>query len=175
VVATCAILVALNFVAMALNLGERRLQQQAETGVPQVTKIHDFLSALRLVGLVSAIVAVAFLVVEVGWSIKRRTRRRVAQDGESGVEPLLWNVSHGAYSLYWLTLVASFGLATFARGSLHVGMKRSDFVDYRTYLAAGNALRAVMWGCWVVLVRKSTVIQDRRESLTNGNRTQIFV
>jgi hypothetical protein len=161
--------------AMALNLGERRLQHQAETGVPRVTRIQDLLSALRLVGYVSVIAAIAFLVVGVGWSIKRRTRKRVAQDGESGVEPLLWNVSHGAYALYCLTLAASFGTTALAHGSLHGGMKRSDFVDYRTYLAAGNALRAVMWGCWVVLVRKSTVIQDRRESLTSGNKAQISV
>ena len=42
-------------------------------------------------------------------------------------------------------------------------MTAEDFVGYRSYLAATNGARVVMWACFAALVVYATKLQDRRE------------
>jgi hypothetical protein len=132
---------------------------------PELSTIQDTVSVIRGIGHVSVVLSIAFLVTAVLWANKRRNRARLAQFGETAVEPNLWNVSHVVYVIFWASLALSFALSTWAKSGMHVPLRASDFVHYRTALAGSNAMRAATWICYVVLVVKATKLQDRREGL----------
>ena len=165
VVAVSAGLALCNVAMLVLNLVERGYQQQRISGSPPPSEcIRETLDSLHTIGNVSSVAALAFLVLGVTWSAKRRTRARVAEEGETGVEPRLRSVNPSVYWTFWAALAASFALALVARSKVHVGMTAEDFVGYRSYLAATNGARAVMWASWVALVIFATRLQDRRET-----------
>jgi hypothetical protein len=167
VVVLCAVLALGNVLMLALNLVERGYQEQRASGVaPALSHIRETLDSLHTIGEFTSWLSLAFVVVAVIWSVKRRTKTRLAADGERGVEAHLRSVNPALYILFWCALGASFLLTIQGRSVVHVGMTPADFVDYRTYLAAANAARAVMWGSLAVLVVLATRRQDRREAAT---------
>ena len=121
---------------VVLNLVERHLMQQTESGnPPTVAKVRAAVSAIHTADHLTLVAVFAFLVVGVGWSISRRSRPRLARDGESGVEPSLRSVCAPVYGAFWICVVLSLVLSQVARSSVHVGSTPADFVQYRGYLA----------------------------------------
>ena len=166
VVLTTGLLAFGNVAQAFLNLVERRYQQQVVAGhPPELSTIQDTVSLIRNIGHVLVVLSIAFLVTAVLWASRRRNRARLAQFGESAVEPNLWNVSHVVYVTFWASLALSLVLSAWAKSGMHVPLRPSDFVHYRTALTGSNAMRAVTWICYVVLVVKATKLQDRREAL----------
>jgi hypothetical protein len=163
-VAVSAALALYNVAMLVLNLVERGYQQQRIGGSPPPPERIRTLDSLHTIGRVSSVLVLAFLVLGVTWSAKRRTRARVARDGETGVETRLRLVKPSVYWTFWATLAVAAFLAWSVRSMVHVGMTAHDFVGYRSYLAAANGARAVMWACWVALVIYATKLQDRREA-----------
>jgi hypothetical protein len=160
-------LLAFSHIAQAfLNLIERHYQQQVVAGhPPEQSTIQDTISLIRGIGHVTTALSIAFLVTALLWASKRRNRARLAQFGETAVEPNLWNVSRLVYVMFWGALALSLVLSTWAKSGMHSPFRPSDFVHYRTALSGSNAMRAAMWVCYVVLVVKATKLQDRREAL----------
>jgi hypothetical protein len=165
-VLTSGLLAFANVAQAFLNVVERHYQQQVVAGrPPEPSTTQDTVGLIRGIGHASVVLSIAFLVTVLLWASKRRDRARLAQLGEAGVEPNLWNVSRVVYILFWASLALSVALSTWAKSGLHVPLRATDFVQYRAALAGSNAMRAVMWICYVVLVVKATKLQDRREAL----------
>jgi hypothetical protein len=176
VIAVSAVLVICNVVMLVLNLVERGYQQQRVSGSPpSPERIREALDSLHTVGHVSEVAALAFLVLGVIWSAKRRTRARAAREGETGVETRLRSVKPSVYWSCWAALGASVFLALSARSMVHVGMTAEDFVGYRSNLAAANGARALMWAGWVALVIYATKFQDRREAAAESSGDAVSV
>ena len=98
-----------NLALLVLNLVERHYQQQRLAGhSPSVARIRDTLSLIHTLATLTLVASIAFLVVGVTWELKRRTRARVARDGETGVEPSLRSVSPTAFWTFWIAFGASF-------------------------------------------------------------------
>jgi hypothetical protein len=165
VIVASAVLAVANVVMLVLNLIERGYQEQRESGVPPVTThIRETLDSLHSIGVFSSVLAFAFLILAVTWSMKRRTKVRLARYGEEGVEATLRSVQPTLYWTLWCALGASLVLTLLAQSVVHVGMTVHEFVEYRGYLAAANGTRAVMWGSVIALVVCATRLQDRREA-----------
>ena len=153
-----------NAALLVLNLVERHYQQQRLAGhAPSVTRIRDTLSMIHTFANLTLIAALAFGVLAIFWERKRRPRKRVARDGESGVEPPLRTVLPPVYWTFWVAIGASFVVNTVARSHIHDGSTIDDIISYRTYLAVGHGIRILMWTCVFVLVLTATALQDRRE------------
>jgi hypothetical protein len=166
VVLTSGLLAFANVVQAFLNLVERHYQQQVVSGrPPELSTIQDTVSLIRGIGQVMVALSIAFLVTALLWASRRRNRTRLAQFGESAVEPSLWNVSHAVYVVFWASLALSLVFSTWAKSGMYVPPRATDFVHYRTALAGSNAMRAVTWISYIVLVVKATKLQDRRETL----------
>jgi len=155
-----------NLVQCALNLTERHYQQRRLTAnPPSPDRIRHTISLIHTFSSVTLIGALVFLVVGTTWSVKRRTRARVSQDGEAGVEPRLRDIQPALYWTVWVLIGVSLLITLTAHSLVHPGMTVQNFVTYRTYLAAGNVTRAILWSCWIATVVLATQAQDRREAL----------
>ena len=110
------------------------------------------------------ILAVAFVVVAVAWSRKRRPKDRIESGGEAAVELPLRRILPLAYWGMWTALVASLIVTLSASSLNHAGMTIQDVIDYRTRLAIGAVGRSLLWACWVLLAVAATRYQTRREA-----------
>ncbi len=165
VIATSAAAAFGNAAVCVLNIVERHYQQQRLTShPPSPQRIHHILNAIRAFTTFDLVAALAFLVVGVTWSIKRRPRTRLKREGEAAVEPALRRVLPLAYGLLFGALIVSIIATTAASSTFHTGMTVSDFVTYRTNLAIGAGARTVMWACWLPLVARATRLQAEREA-----------
>ena len=175
VVVTSGVLAVGNAGEAVLNFVERHYQQQRLTAhPPDAAQIRDTLHAIDLLSNVILLAAIAFLVVGVTWSRKRRTKGRIALGGEAAVEPALRRLLPLQYWGMWTALGASFAVTASASSLNHTGMTIHDVIDYRTRVAIGSVGRTVMWACWVLLVVAATRYQTRREArllATNDTRS----
>jgi hypothetical protein len=161
---TSGVLAVSNAGEAVLNFVERRYQQQRLTGhPPDAAQIRGTLNAIHSISNVNIIAAIAFLVVGVIWSRKRRTKDRIALGGEAAVEPALRRILPLPFWGMWTALGASFVVTSSASSLNHSGMTIHDVIDYRTRLAIGSVGRTVMWACWVLLVVAATRYQTERE------------
>jgi hypothetical protein len=167
VIATSAAAALGNAVVFVLNLVERHYQQQRMTpNPPSPDRIRHTIQTIHAFSSFALIAAIAFGVVGITWSVKRRSKARVKQVGESGVEPALRSVLPIVYFTLFAMLGASFLFSSLASSGTHPGMTIHEFVTYRTYLAVGAAARAVGWACWIPLVARATQLQAQREAAT---------
>ena len=136
-----------NAAQCGLNLLERHYQQQRlSPHPPSVDQVRAAVNAVRVLGTLTAIVVLAWLIVAILWSNHRRPRARLRAFGESSVEPALRTVIPAAWWAMWIALAVAL-IATFvARGIAHPVMNVDDFVRYRGYLALSN-LAARSHGC----------------------------
>jgi hypothetical protein len=153
-----------NVVAFGLNLVERHNLERAKSGNPVSRAfLDDTLSTIRALGRISLVVTIGVAIVGVVWSHKRRAPSRKNLGGESAVEPSLHNVSRALNTTFWVMLALAFLATRIAASTQHLGMTADDFIRYRTYLAASDLFRAVMWGSFAALVVKANKLQERRE------------
>jgi hypothetical protein len=165
VIAGAVALALSNLALLVLNLIERRLQQRRTSVHPASPKqIHDTLTRIHTVSGVATAVVVAYAVVAVIWEVKRRSRARVAQYGEAGVEARLRVVWRRGYAVFIAMIAGSILLSFLTTQVRHSATTIDDIVRYRSYVAAGHAVRIVMWIWLVVLVDRSTQYQERREA-----------
>jgi uncharacterized membrane protein len=165
--ATAALLVIGNAVLLVLNLMERRLLTQSKSAnPPSRAEITDALGRIHTVSVLMTFALLAFVVVGVTWERKRRSRTRVAQDGETGVEARLRTVWPAGYVVLYAVLAFGLGATLFASTARHNAVTADDFIRYRTFLAAGHATRAVFWSFWIALVLRATQFQEQREAAT---------
>ena len=162
--AVVAALVVLQVVATVVNLWERSILSHPVPTQSQLARTHQLLSALKVIGNVTLGFAALFVVLDLTWHVKRRTRTRVQTYGERGVEPRLRSVFPVIYFGMVSAGVAGIVASRVATGRLHLGMTRPDFVNYRTLFALSHALSAVFWVSVVVLVLKAQALQRAREA-----------
>lgn len=148
------------------NLRERSLLEQRKAGtLVSAARIREAVATIHDVSNFTLGAAVAFAVVGFTWSIKRRTRSRVARYGEAGVERRLRTVWPVVYWTFWVALGVSLMATLSASSKNHIEMTVDDFISYRGSLATSSAARTLMWACWIPLVARATKLQDRREAM----------
>src|SRR3954468_3966169 len=99
---TSASLALANAALFLLNRIERDLQQHRTSRTPpSAAEVHDTLVRIQRVSQLVILLTIVFLVVTIGWEIKRRSRTRVALHGETGVEARLRTVWRTGYSFFW--------------------------------------------------------------------------
>ena len=154
-----------NVIVCVLDLTERHYQQQRLTAhPPSVDRIRHTIQSIHALSSFTLIAAIAFAVVGITWSVKRRSKVRVKQVGERGVEPALRTVLPVVYFTIFAMIAISLLFTMLASSGTHLGMTVHDFVTYRTRLAIGAAARAVGWACWIPLVARATQLQVQREA-----------
>jgi hypothetical protein len=147
VIVTATAAAAGNAAQCLVNLVERHYQEQAAAGHrPPADTIRDALDALHVLGTLTLVATLVFFVAACVWSSKRRQRGAVR----------LRNVCPPVYWLFWGAALSSLVASTVGKSLVHSGMTATDFVHYRTYLAASNAARCVMWLSWVPLVMRAS-------------------
>ena len=164
--AVAAALVVLQLVAAAGNLWERSILSHPVPTPSQLERTHQLLSTLKVTGRVTLGFVALFVVLDVTWSVKRRTRTRVQTHGERGIEPRLRNAFPAIYFGMMSAGVAGIVVSRIANEQRHLGMTRHDFVGYRTLFATSHALSAVFWVSFVVLVLNAQALQRAREAQT---------
>ena len=164
VLATAAALVVLQLVATAVNLWERSILGHPVSTPSQLERTHQLLSTLKVTGRVTLGFVALFFVLDVTWSVKRRTRTRVQTHGERGVEPRLRTAFPAIYFGMMSAGIAGVVVSRIANGQLHLGMTRHEFVGYRTLYATSHTLTAVFWASFVVLVLNAQALQRAREA-----------
>jgi hypothetical protein len=158
-----------NAIVCGLDLLERHYQQQRLTPHPPSEEhVRHTLQMIRTLSSFTLIAAIAFAVVGITWSVKRRSKARVEQVGEKGVAPALRSILPIVYFTMFAMLVVSLVFSSVARSGLHPGMTINDVVTYRTHLALSAAARAVGWACWIPLVARATQLQAQREAATRS-------
>lgn len=162
--ATVAALFVLEVVSAVVNLWERSILSHPVPTPSQLARTHQLLSTLKVTGRVTLGFVALFVVLDLTWHVKRRTRTRVQTYGERGVEPRLRSVSAVTYFGMMGAGVASIVVSRVANGRLHLGMTRHDFTSYRTLFAISHALSAVLWVSIVVLVLKAQALQRVRDN-----------
>jgi len=159
-----------NAALCVLNLIERRYQQRRLTANPvSVARIRHMISLMHSISVALVFAFLAFLVVWISWSTKRRSRLRVSQDGETGVEPRMRDLQPTLYWTEWVLIGVSLLITLIARSLVHPQMTVQQIVTYRTYLAAGNATRLMLWSCLIASVVVATQAQDRREAFSRAD------
>jgi hypothetical protein len=156
-----------NAVLCVLNLLERELQQRRmSANPPSAAQVHTLLGRISLVTHFQTIGLIAFVVVALVWGSKRRTRARVARDGENFVEPHLRTVWPNGYYVTFLFGALSILATILATSTRHTGMNVADVVSYRGYLAVSHLFRVALWSTNIALVYRAIQLQDRREAAT---------
>ena len=87
---------------------ERHYQEQRLTAhPPAVEHIRHTIQTIHTLSSFTLIAATAFAVVGITWSVKRRSRARVKQVGERGVEPALRTVLPIVYFTFFAMIAVS--------------------------------------------------------------------
>jgi hypothetical protein len=152
---------------LVLHLIERHVLMQLSAG-HSVSRafIDDIDSFANTVSRITTGVSIALLVLLVVWLLKRRSKGRLIEGGESSVEPTLTDVSQPLLTGFWVSVGLAIVTARFAVSTRHSASAPHDFINYRTYLAVADAFRLAGWSTFAVLVVKSTRRQDARENET---------
>jgi hypothetical protein len=156
-----------NTIVCVLDLMERHYQQQRLTAhPPSVERIRHTIQTIHTVSNLTVVLVIVFAGVGITWSTKRRSKARLRQVGERGVEPALRSVQPIVYFTLFAMVGVSLLFTVLASSGTHPGMTINDFVTFRTRLAVAAAARAVAWACWIALVARATQLQAQREVAT---------
>ncbi len=148
-----------------VELVERSFQEGVSAGKPvTASAVHTAIAHIHTMSVTSTFATIGAAVLGVVWLVQRRSRRRLMQHGEAGVEQRLSALSPRLFTTVLAGLVGAVMATTAAREAItQTTRTASDFADYRGFLAAAAACRCLMWAAMISLVVVATRFQDRRE------------
>ena len=154
-----------NAAQCGLNLLERHYQQQRlSPHPPSVDQVRAAVNAVRVLGTLTAIVVLAWLIVAILWSNHRRPRARLSR--VRGVECRTGVADRDPRRLVGDVDRARRGADRDVRRTRGraPGDERRRLRPLPRLSRAQQPRRAVAWMCWVLMAARATSRQDERES-----------